>query len=241
VIKKKLVRKAIDMIKKLADAEVKAAKKGEEEKEEGEWGRGGGQAGGTGWGRRAGTVTASGFGQVMHSAQCEAHSIRSTTPVLAPHLYRRAAAAAPGAEAAAAEQSEEEKKKADEAAGAYAKFYAAFGKSLKMGIIEDSSNRWASVLTGAVPQLYRSGVLQRYCGWACRLRAVLLLQLLAAAVLSPAQAPKQDRPGRVPALQAPPAAAAALSHLQERRQAGLAGRLRGSHEGGAEADLLPRG
>jgi hypothetical protein len=36
VIKKKLVRKAIDMIKKLADAEVKAAKKGEEEKEEGE-------------------------------------------------------------------------------------------------------------------------------------------------------------------------------------------------------------
>lgn len=50
VIKKKLVRKAIDMIKKLADGEVKARKEVEEKKEEGERGGGGGcsRAGGCG-------------------------------------------------------------------------------------------------------------------------------------------------------------------------------------------------
>ncbi|PSC75445.1 endoplasmin-like protein [Micractinium conductrix] len=77
VIKKKLVRKAIDMIKKLADAEVKAQKEAEEKKEE----------------------------------------------------------------EAKEEEAGEEKKKAEEAAQAYGKFYSAFGKSLKMGIIEDTSNR----------------------------------------------------------------------------------------------------
>lgn len=83
VIKKKLVRKAIDMIKKLADAESKARKAEEEDKAED-----------------------------------------------------------------AAEQSEEEKKAAeakkeaaDKASKDYTTFYTSFGKSLKMGIIEDTSNR----------------------------------------------------------------------------------------------------
>jgi hypothetical protein len=166
VIKKKLVRKAIDMIKKLADAEVKAAKKGEEEKEEGECRRagkaarqGGSQAGGQGgdgggrmgaWGQgREAALTrgahsgSRGGGQALRLLVgsrgwgCEqALGITHKAPKLASPRH-----AAPAAEAAAAEQSEEGKKKAEEAAGAFAKFYASFGKSLKMGIIEDSSNR----------------------------------------------------------------------------------------------------
>jgi HSP90 family molecular chaperone len=43
-------------------------------------------------------------------------------------------------EGEAAEKSEAEKKQ-EEAAQAYTKFYASFGKSLKMGLIEDQSNR----------------------------------------------------------------------------------------------------
>ncbi|KAL4424759.1 hypothetical protein ABPG77_000799, partial [Micractinium sp. CCAP 211/92] len=80
VIKKKLVRKAIDMIKKLADGEVKARKEAQKKKTE------------------------------------------------------------EAAKEEGAEKSEEEKKR-EEAAEAYTKFYTAFGKSLKMGVIEDTSNR----------------------------------------------------------------------------------------------------
>ncbi len=52
-----------------------------------------------------------------------------------------AAAKAEGEEEVKAEEKTEEEKKRAEAAGAYTKFWGGFGKSLKMGIIEDQSNR----------------------------------------------------------------------------------------------------
>jgi heat shock protein beta len=51
-----------------------------------------------------------------------------------------AAAEKEGEEAEAAEQSEAEKK-LEERSGAFTKFWNSFGKSVKMGVIEDQSNR----------------------------------------------------------------------------------------------------
>lgn len=55
-----------------------------------------------------------------------------------------AAAAAEGEEAGAekAAGEEEERKKLEEQGKAYTKFWTGFGKSLKMGLIEDQGNRW---------------------------------------------------------------------------------------------------
>lgn len=68
------------------------------------------------------------------------------TPVYSSHRQlcssTRPACCPAAAKEEGAEKSEEEKKR-EEAAQAYTKFYTAFGKSLKMGVIEDTSNRWA--------------------------------------------------------------------------------------------------
>ncbi|KAL4859660.1 Endoplasmin [Chlorella vulgaris] len=88
VIRKKLVRKAIDMIKKLADGQDRALKELEEK-------------------------------DAAKAAAAEGEEA--------------------GAEKAAGE--EEERKKLEEKSKAYTKFWTGFGKSLKMGLIEDQGNR----------------------------------------------------------------------------------------------------
>ncbi|KAI3433912.1 hypothetical protein D9Q98_003714 [Chlorella vulgaris] len=88
VIRKKLVRKAIDMIKKLADGQDRALKELEEK-------------------------------DAAKAAAAEGEEA--------------------GAEKAAGE--EEERKKLEEQGKAYTKFWTGFGKSLKMGLIEDQGNR----------------------------------------------------------------------------------------------------
>lgn len=95
VIRKKLVRKAIDMIKKLADGSAKAAEE-------------------------------------LEAAQKEAGEDE--------------AAAKKGEEQSEAEKAQEEekakaKKELESKAEQYKKFWVSFGKSVKMGIIEDPSNR----------------------------------------------------------------------------------------------------
>jgi hypothetical protein len=56
-----------------------------------------------------------------------------------------------GAEKAAGE--EEERKKLEDKSKAYTKFWTGFGKSLKMGLIEDQGNRWVGGVGGSCSKL----------------------------------------------------------------------------------------
>ncbi|KAI7840066.1 hypothetical protein COHA_006196 [Chlorella ohadii] len=96
VIRKKLVRKAIDMIKKLADGSAKAAEE-------------------------------------LEAAQKEAGEEEAAA--------KKEEGEKSEAEKAAEEEKAKAKKEREEKAEQFNKFWRAFGKSVKMGIIEDPSNR----------------------------------------------------------------------------------------------------
>jgi len=109
-IKKKIVRKLLDMFKKMADAEQEVA----------------GAARARYWPRPAPPPACRAC-----AARCGA---RGRARAGAPRRARRARAARAGKEDA-----EDDAERAG--AGAYAKFYAEFGKAVKLGIIEDPPNR----------------------------------------------------------------------------------------------------